>query len=847
MEINRAPRSADASAVNPYRISEPDPAREPHEWTPPPAHGASPSGHVLKAVAFAAERFLVAADWRDCIDEVLAALGGAAGADRVLLFENEGALEHGVPTSMVPAAEWAAPGVQRVTGRPDMNGHSYQGHERWIAAMSAGEIVLETEEPRDHECACLAQAGTRSAALVPVMAGGEWWGFIAFNDCTSDRHWDPEVVDALRTAAALAGAAVQRGRTEGRLRDAEDKFRTLVEHVPAVIYVDRADTVGTSLYLSPQIDQLVGTSREQHLSDPELWLKMIDPIDRERWLTESRRVMENGEEEFALEYRIRAADGRQVWVRDRAALVRDDQGRPHSWRGVILDITEQKRVEQALAESEERYRRLIEASPDAVVVYSDFQMVFANDAAARLIGAPNTEGVIGKSILFGVHPDDRETVRERATAALEQGISAPPEVVKFVRLDGEVIDVEISDIAITYGGRPAVLGVARNVTERRRTEEALREAEQKFRTLVEQLPAIVYMAEFDPSGAWMYVSPRIRDILGYTADEWAADPTLFDQRIHPEDEPAYRDSERRSGESGVPLAAEYRMFARDGSIVWFQDQAMVVRDPEGRALFHQGIMYDVTESKRAQEILESSLEREQEAAERLRALDDLRNRFLTAVAGELRTPLTAVLGYALTMARPDMEMSSEDRADISARLAASARRLESLMEDLLDVDRMARGLLEASLTPVNLGDLCRQVASEIDLGGREVTVEAGATVVRVDGAKIERILESLLANVGRHTPVGTHAWVRLESSPEGVVLCVDDDGPGVPDELKHEIFQPFQRAPADLTPSSGTGIGLALVSGFADLHGGRAWVQDRPGGGASFRVLLPEERQARAS
>ena len=93
---------------------------------------------------------------------------------------------------------------------------------------------------------------------------------------------------------------------------------------------------------------------------------------------------------------------------------------------------------------------------------------------------------------------------------------------------------------------------------------------------------------------------------GYRAEEWAADLTLFDERIHPEDEPAYREAERRSGASGEPLAAEYRMRARDGSIVWFQDQAVVVRDPDGRALFHQGIMYDVTESKRAQEILSAA-------------------------------------------------------------------------------------------------------------------------------------------------------------------------------------------------------------------------------------------------
>ena len=308
----------------------------------------------------------------------------------------------------------------------------------------------------------------------------------------------------------------------------------------------------------------------------------------------------------------------------------------------------------------------------------------------------------------------------------------------------------------------------------------------------------------------------------------------------------YREAEARSSETGEPLMVEYRMLARNGSAVWFQDQAVVVRDAEGRPLFHQGIMYDVTSSKQAEEVLVRGLQREQEASDRLRALEDLRNRFLTAVAAELRTPLTAVLGYALTLARPDMELAAADRADIAGRLAASARRLEALMEDLLDVDRLARGVLEPALAPINLGDLCRQVAAEADLGDREVSVDAGAAVLRVDGAKVERILESLLANVARHTPSGTHVWVRLESVPEGVVLCVEDDGPGVPDDVKRTIFQPFLQG-AGPAPSSGTGIGLALVSGFAGLHGGRAWVEDRPGGGAAFRVLLPEPRRAQAS
>ena len=161
------------------------------------------------------------------------------------------------------------------------------------------------------------------------------------------------------------------------------------------------------------------------------------------------------------------------------------------------------------------------------------------------------------------------------------------------------------------------------------------------------------------------------------------------------------------------------------------------------------------------------------------------------------------------------------------------------MADLLDVDRLARGVLEPALAPINLGDLCRQVAAEADLGDREVSVDAGATVLRVDGAKVERILENLLANTARHTAAGTRVWVRAESQDGGLLLAVEDEGLGVPQDLREAIFEPFRQGPRRTPHSPGVGIGLSLVARFAELHGGRAWVEDRGGGGASFRVFLP--------
>ncbi len=181
------------------------------------------------------------------------------------------------------------------------------------------------------------------------------------------------------------------------------------------------------------------------------------------------------------------------------------------------------------------------------------------------------------------------------------------------------------------------------------------------------------------------------------------------------------------------------------------------------------------------------------------------------------------------------------------RLAANARKLERLLSDLLDVDRLARGVLEPSLNPVDLGALVRRVAEETEVGDRPLFVSAPALQTLVDGAKVERILENLLVNAARHTPEGARIWVRLSEEDGNALLVVEDDGPGVPEGQRGSVFEPFHQGPPLREHNPGTGIGLSLVASFAELHGGRAWVEDRPGGGASFHVLLPSVGLAVAS
>ncbi len=270
---------------------------------------------------------------------------------------------------------------------------------------------------------------------------------------------------------------------------------------------------------------------------------------------------------------------------------------------------------------------------------------------------------------------------------------------------------------------------------------------------------------------------------------------------------------------------------------------LIARDVSERRQAERHVRESLAREQAATERLTVALEREQAATERLRALDEMKDAFLQAVSHDLRTPLTSVLGLALTLRRGHQALAAAEVGDLLGRLEGNARKLDRLLTNLLDLDRLARGALTLERRRVDLGELVGGIVKEAEaelLGERPVSLETSPVLVAVDPAKVERIVENLLANAARHTREGTPVWVRVEARDEGGLVVVEDAGPGVPAEACRTIFEPFQQGPSITAHAPGSGIGLALVAYFAGMHGGRAWVEDRPGGGASFRVLLPD-------
>lgn len=386
------------------------------------------------------------------------------------------------------------------------------------------------------------------------------------------------------------------------------------------------------------------------------------------------------------------------------------------------------------------------------------------------------------------------------------------------------------------GGGTFWQGVMFDITAEKEAEEQARQAELRYRSLVESLPCTVYVDQLDERATNVYTSPQTEWMFGYTQQDWIDDPDLWLGRmVHPEDLERCRLAEAHHTESGEPFDETYRLLHRDGHVVWVRDVAVVVHDEDGTPLYSQGFLLDITSQKRAEDDLHDALEREHAQAERLRSTDELKNTLLHTLSHDLKGPITAVLAATSALKRP--ELGEDDRRELLDGMAARAKRMDRLLGDLLDLERLSRGIMEPTRFPVDVGQLVTDLVRESDmLDGRPVEVAVEAVVTPIDPPKVERMVENLLVNAVRHTPPGTRIWVRVAPHDGGALLAIEDEGGGVPDDLKGPIFEAFRKVAAD-TP--GSGIGLSLVARFADLHGGRAWVEDREGGGASFRVFLP--------
>ncbi len=273
-------------------------------------------------------------------------------------------------------------------------------------------------------------------------------------------------------------------------------------------------------------------------------------------------------------------------------------------------IVERERADRALHESEAKYRRIFEDLTDEVALADlSGRVLMCSRQSAILLGYDSIEEVIGKNGFDLIAPEDRPWAKERARQVLETGIGGTREY-SLLKKDGTCFPAEVSaSVIMDADGNPQfIVGVGRDITDRIKATERIREAEARYQALVENIPAITYTTGLDEASRTLYISPQIETLLGFSPSDCLADPYFWETRIHPDDQERVGAEFAHSRATGEPFTSEYRVVTRDGRVLWFRDGAVLVRDADAQPLCIQGVMFDITERKQAEEALRHSEE-----------------------------------------------------------------------------------------------------------------------------------------------------------------------------------------------------------------------------------------------
>ena len=495
------------------------------------------------------------------------------------------------------------------------------------------------------------------------------------------------------------------------------------------------------------------------------------------------------------------------------------------------------------ADAELRYRTLVGQLP--AIVYTEFEDPSGAGGTRITFMSPQVEDLLG----YGpdafiadpslwqrlVHPDDAARVSRENSTSDESG--APFDVeYRMIARDGTQRWFRDVSRLVEGEGERYWHGVLLDTTQTQRALEDARLAERRYQGLVETLPAVVFIDAMDEGATNIYTSPQTHELLGYTVEDWMADPDLWWSLVHPDDmERIAAAQERHARLTDHVFDEEYRMIRKDRRVIWVRDIASTIFD-DGVALFAQGFLMDVTARKEAEHVLELSMQREMEAAQQLRALDRSRHTLLRTLSHDLREPITAFIGGTSTLEHHGEELSPAERAGILSSMRERAQKMNEVITHLLDLDRLGEEAAQTSQQRVDLGALLQQIRAERGLDPSSVKLRGDASVW-ADPEAVRAIVGHILDNAERHAPHGT-VTIMVTAVEGGSEIAVEDDGPGIAADMHEAIFEPFRQGDTDAA-SLGMGVGLAYAQRHAELQGGRIRAEDRPGGGARFVVFLP--------
>ncbi len=495
-------------------------------------------------------------------------------------------------------------------------------------------------------------------------------------------------------------------------------------------------------------------------------------------------------------------------------------------KAISEDIEERQRAAEALKRSEELYRLLVEISPDAIFLTDlEANVLVANQQAVSLFGFPSMDKIIGANFFDYVAEEDQERARRNYWEIPERGTLRNVEYRMF-RWDGSDFPAEFSaSLLCGINGEPqGFIVVVRDITKRKRDEEALRASEERYRAVFDSTGTAMCLIGEDSTIEM--ANQQMAALLGHFLVDIQGKVRLVNL-VYPDDEENFQQALRRLCEEIPPTTLQFplRLAGKEGKIL--HALGNMARIPGTRELVVS--LIDVTREWEYERALE-------EQAQQLK-------NFLSIASHELRHPITLIQGYVELLWEELNRSSSERVRENLKRVKSSALRLNLLGEELMDASRIEEGRYFLKLQSVRLDRLIDRALEE--MRRREVGNPFSfrrineCRPIQVDREKVNRLLIILLENAAKFSPPGETVEVELEELASEQVVSILDRGIGVPDEEREKIFDRFYQVDDVMHHSIGLGMGLYIATEIVDAHGGRIWCDSREGGGSAFRFSLP--------
>ena len=617
-----------------------------------------------------------------------------------------------------------------------------------------------------------------------------------------------------------------RKKNEGALKKTQEKLNNIFNLANSGIILD--DLEGNLVEFNYWWLKMTGYSHEEFSKMKKI--NIIHPDDLEKSTMWFNKIINGEIDKYQIEKRYLRKDGTIFWCESSFSAIKDQDNNITNTIGIVSDITERKLAQEALRESEKKYRGLVENSPDGIVTYVHDKITYLNSEALRIVKANNYNQIIGKSVLDFVHPDSTESIIKSMREVLMDDNATQIVEEKLITIAGEAVYVELKAIPTLYENQNAVQVIIHDITERKRTQDKIKQLSQA----VEQSPVAITIT--DTLGVIEYVNPKFIETTGYSQEEIIGkNPRILKSNYTSAFEYKHLWETLKNGNEWF---GEFHNKKKDGSYYWESASISPIVNSQGITTHYISIQEDITERK----IIEQQLIIAKEKAEES---DRLKLAFLANMSHEIRTPMNGILGF--TELLKDRDISPEEQQEYIKIIEKSGKRMLNIINDIISISKVESGQIEVTPSETDVNEQFEYLLTffkpeamhkNISLS---ITKELAAknTIVKTDREKLYAILTNLIKNAIKFTNEGSIEFGCVKKG-KYLEFFVKDSGLGISNSQKKIIFERFRQANDTVSRShEGSGLGLAISKAYVEMQGGKIWVESKEQIGSTFYFTLP--------